>query len=187
VSAATHPIGIDDAFLPAQRAVVDRDDARDARGAASELARLFPELYLRFHRRTDRGSERMTPESAGLLQHLALAGPLTIGEMARHLGRAQSVVSETVAALESRGLLARTRDPRDRRRALVWLTDAAHDWLRQRSEVLDPDRIAIAMSTLTPAERARLLDALRRLLDAAGARPGATSPTPSPSRPERRR
>jgi hypothetical protein len=34
-----------------------------------------------------------------VLSHLAVAGPLTVGEAAVHLGRAQSVVSEIVDAL----------------------------------------------------------------------------------------
>lgn len=40
----------------------------------------------------------------GVLRHLAMSGPLTVGEMARHFGRAQSVVSEIVDGLEDKGL-----------------------------------------------------------------------------------
>ena len=64
-----------------------------------------------------------------MLEHLALAGPLTIGEAAAHLRRAQSVVSE-VAHLERQGLLEREADPADRRRTLIWLTAAGHTALR---------------------------------------------------------
>ena len=53
-----------------------------------------------------------------------MAGPLTIGEAALHLERAQSVVSEIVSHLVQQGLLERESDPADRRRTLVWLTPA---------------------------------------------------------------
>jgi hypothetical protein len=38
--------------------------------------------------------------SRTILQHLTVAGPLAVGEMGRHLQRAQSVVSEVVDHLE---------------------------------------------------------------------------------------
>lgn len=51
-----------------------------------------------------------------MLTHLAVSGPLTVGEAAGHLNRAQSVVSEIVDGLERKALLERERDPADRRR-----------------------------------------------------------------------
>jgi DNA-binding MarR family transcriptional regulator len=54
-----------------------------------------------------------------VLEHLALAGPLTVGEAAAHMNRAQSVVSEIVTHLERDGLLERQTDPGDRRRTLI--------------------------------------------------------------------
>jgi hypothetical protein len=68
-----------------------------------------------------------------------MARPLTIGEAAAHLDRAQSVVSEIVSHLEDDGLLERERDPADRRRTLVWLTPAGQSALRRDREVLGLD------------------------------------------------
>ena len=79
--------------------------------------------------------------------------------MATHFDRAQSVVSEIVDGLEDKGLLARMRDSRDRRRTLVWLTDEAHEALRQQRQVLDRPRVERAM--------ARLVEAMRALVAAA--------------------
>src|SRR6185369_10025501 len=81
---------------------------------AAAFAQLFPAVYLRFHRRDAKG-RALPAASRAVLQHLSGAGPLTIGEMARHLDRAQSVVSEVVDHLERDGLLERIRDHRDRR------------------------------------------------------------------------
>jgi DNA-binding MarR family transcriptional regulator len=70
-----------------------------------------------------------------VLEHLALAGPLTIGEAAAHLHRAQSVVSEIVSHLERQDMLERESDPADRRRTLIWLTTTGRDTLRRQREV----------------------------------------------------
>ena len=85
---------------------------------------LFHEAYLAFHRRSGRRGQ-LTNASRSVLLHLAQAGPLSIGEAARHLDRAQSVVSDIVAQLEDKGLLERERDPSNGRRTLVWLTRMA--------------------------------------------------------------
>lgn len=97
---------------------------------SEEFAALFRAIYLTFHRR-DGPRSNLTGASRAVLQHLAMTGPVTIGEAAEHLGRAQSVVSETVSQLEGHGLLEREVDVRDRRRTLVWLTDdeGRHDEL----------------------------------------------------------
>jgi DNA-binding MarR family transcriptional regulator len=147
-------------------------------GAADELCELFPAVYLRFCRRREPGETRITPQMDAVLLHLALSGPLTIGEMGAHFGRAQSVVSEIVSGLEKKRLLERMRDARDRRRTLVWLTDDARALLERRRQVLDPDRVARAMARLTPAQRDSLLAGLRALVREA---PGG------PTRHDRRR
>jgi DNA-binding MarR family transcriptional regulator len=137
--------------------------------AASAFCELFPSLYLGFCRRHDgdRQASRLTAQQDAVLHHLAMSGPLTVGEMARHFARAQSVVSEIVDGLEQRGLLERMRDARDRRRTLVWLTDEAHELLGRRRQVLDPARVERAMRALPRDRRALLIEALRELVQAA--------------------
>jgi DNA-binding MarR family transcriptional regulator len=133
---------------------------------AERFADLFPEIYLRLHARRDRGSTQVTPQMWAVLQHLAMAGPLTVTEAAAHFGRAQSVVSETVDALEKKGLLERMRDERDRRRTLVWLTDDAHAFLKRQRRVLDDALLARAMGKLTSAQRRGLIEGMEALVTA---------------------
>jgi DNA-binding MarR family transcriptional regulator len=144
--------------------------------AAASFCELFPQIYVRFCRRVGRDPrDRLTAQQDAVLHHLAGTGPLTIGEMAKHFGRAQSVVSELVAGMEKKGLLERMRDARDRRRSLVWLTDDAREVLARRQQVLDPTRVARAMRALPLAQRDALVDALRALVHASD-----TIPTKDP-------
>jgi DNA-binding MarR family transcriptional regulator len=108
--------------------------ARDSRWVSTEedaraFAELFREAYLRFHRRDGKRSE-LSGASRAVLLHLSQAGPITVGELALHLDRAQSVVSEILNQLEGKGVLEREADPQDRRRTLVWLSPEGSDVLR---------------------------------------------------------
>jgi len=145
-----------------------RDPDPGTSSAATEFAGLFRAVYLTYHRRDGRGGG-LTGASRAVLQHLAMTGPLTVGEAARHLDRSQSVVSEIVDGLERRGLLERERDPADRRRTLVWLTDGGVDALRRDSEVLGVDALAAALRRMAPADRQALFTGVTALLAAAPA------------------
>lgn len=137
--------------------------------AVAAFCELFPAVYLRFCRRQEQASTtRLTPQQHAALRHLAMSGPLTIGEMAQHFARAQSVVSEIVDGLEARGLLERMRDARDRRRTLVWITDDARDVLARRAQVLDPARVRRAMRSLPDHQLRALIDGMRALVGGAG-------------------
>ncbi len=76
---------------------------------SERFADLFPEVYSRLHSRKERSATRVTPQMWAVLQHLAMAGPLTVTEAA-HFERSQSVVSETVDALCKKDLVERMPD-----------------------------------------------------------------------------
>lgn len=131
---------------------------------AERFAAQFRAVYLTFHRR-DGPRGQLAGASRAVLEHLALAGPLTIGEAAAHLSRAQSVISEIVSHLEDEGLLERENDPADRRRTLIWLTQAGHDALRRDREVLGLDLLATAFARLPATQADALIAGLRALVD----------------------
>jgi DNA-binding MarR family transcriptional regulator len=139
----------------------------DARAAAEEVGRLFPALYLRLHRRLPKPRRRVPSQLYPVLQHLAMSGPLTVGEAARHFSRAQSVVSEMVDRLVDHGLVERMRDERDRRRVLVWLTPAGLELLERNREVLSRELVEAAMQRMKPAARRALVEGMRALVAAA--------------------
>jgi DNA-binding MarR family transcriptional regulator len=133
--------------------------------AAEAFTRLFPELYLRFHRRSAR-RDQLGPQAFATLSHLAWAGPLTVSELGRHLGRAQSVASEIIDGLTRRDFVERQQDGRDRRKTLVWLTDQGQAYLARERQVLDGELVAKAFSKLKPSGAEALVEALKVLTDA---------------------
>jgi len=133
---------------------------------AELFVELFRAVYLTFHRRDQPRSE-LHGASRAVLEHLALAGPLTIGEAAVHMNRAQSVISEIVTHLERDGLLERENDPGDRRRTLVWLTPDGDEALRRDRQVLGVDLLARAMTRLLPGQADALNAAMRALIESA--------------------
>ena len=155
-------IGIDDGLGAAyQSGVLPADDF------ASRFMLLFSATFSLLHRRIHSQGFNLTPEGRGLLLHMSWAGPLTIGELALHTDRAQSVVSETVAVLESHDLVARVRDPRDRRRTLVWLSVKARKWLAEEQEPLDRERTQAVLSAMDPSVRQALMESYANFIEIA--------------------
>jgi DNA-binding MarR family transcriptional regulator len=133
--------------------------------AAAAFCELFPAAYLRFHRRDEKRTD-LTSAGRAVLQHLSIAGPLTVSEMARHLDRAQSVVSEMTEGLVRHGWLERARDPADRRRSLVWLTDDGAEVLARDRDVLSRVLLERAMAAMSDAHLQALLSGMRALVQA---------------------
>jgi DNA-binding MarR family transcriptional regulator len=131
--------------------------------AAAEFEALFRDVYLAFHRRDGRRAG-LSGASWAVLTHLSLAGPVTIGEAASHLDRAQSVVSDIVTQLSSKGYLERRPDPADRRRILVWLTPAGTAALREDANVLSEPLLAAAVDRMPESTVGAMLDGLRELV-----------------------
>jgi DNA-binding MarR family transcriptional regulator len=148
--------------------------------AAARVARLFPEVYRRYHsaQRVHRADLPVTRRSLGVLQHLASGGPLTVGEQAEHLGLRRNSVSELLQRLEAKGLVARIRDERDERRVLVWLTDAGRDVVSRVGQVLAPDLLAETMASMSAAERAIVVRGFE-LLASAGSTPSLPAAAPN--------
>ncbi len=130
-----------------------------AEQAGRRVARLFPELYRRYHwaNRVRGGDLPVTRRALEVLQHLAASGPLTVGEQAEHLGLRRNSVSELLQRLEEKGLVARVRDERDERRVLVWLTEAGRDVVARVGQVLAPDLLTQVLENLNPEERAAVV------------------------------
>jgi DNA-binding MarR family transcriptional regulator len=134
--------------------------------AAKRVARLFPEVYRRYHwaQRVKGAELPVSRRALEVLQHLNASGPLTVGEQAEHLGLRRNSVSELLQRLEAKGLIARIRDERDERRVLVWLTESGRDVVSRIGQVLAPDLLAQTMASLSPDERAVVVRGIELLV-----------------------
>jgi len=131
---------------------------------AAAFEDLFRSTYLRAVRRVRDKRDRLTPETVAFLDHLAASGPLTPGELARHLDRAPSTLSEMMDHLLAKGLLERDRDPADARKSLIWLSEAGRAALIEARQVLDPAVLRRAAAALPDAERATFLNSFRQFV-----------------------
>jgi DNA-binding MarR family transcriptional regulator len=133
---------------------------------ATEFEALFRATYLKAVRRIRDKRERLSPETVAFLDHLAAAGPMSLGEIAKHVGRAPSTLSEMVDHLVAKGLLTRDRDGNDARRSLIWLTDAGQAALIEARNVLEMAQVTAAGAGLSAEDRAVFLDLYRRFVAA---------------------
>ncbi|MEU4040118.1 MarR family winged helix-turn-helix transcriptional regulator [Streptomyces collinus] len=100
----------------------------------------------------------LTLSGVSVLARLA-AGPDSPGSLAELERVRPQAMATTLAGLEQRGLVSRTPDATDGRRAIVSITGAGRSVLEERrSESVD--RLARALDEFTPQERAALRAAM---------------------------
>lgn len=121
---------------------------------------------LRSHAQNQRGADGLTPTQQQVLCHLASRGPCRAGDLAAHLGVSRASTSDTLNALEAKGLVTRRSAPEDGRGVLLRLTPKGRR--RARSLQLWPDLMVEALDELNDSERAAMLRAviamIRRLV-----------------------
>jgi MarR family transcriptional regulator, lower aerobic nicotinate degradation pathway regulator len=99
-----------------------------------------------------------------VLTSLAEQGPASQAELGRRLSIDRSDLHALLAELEPEGLVARTRDERDRRRNVVTLTRAGKTALARLDAYIDAAQDAL-LEPLSAVERRELLRLLRKLLE----------------------
>jgi DNA-binding MarR family transcriptional regulator len=135
----------------------------DPAAIASELRLVLGQLVRRLR------SEHRFPLSHGaVLGRLDREGPRTVSELATAERVRPQSMAQTVGELEADGLVARSPDPADRRRALVALTDEGLEALqsdRRHREGWLTGQIAL-LSDSDQELLATATELLRRLADA---------------------
>jgi Transcriptional regulators len=125
---------------------------------------MFRQIYGLAARRLKNAHENLTVETIALLEHLAVTGPVTVGELTRHLDRAASTISEMIEPLIVKGLVERERDPADGRRSLLWLTPEGQAARVRAQSVLDNACLQLAADQLSAQDRALLLELLEKFV-----------------------
>jgi DNA-binding MarR family transcriptional regulator len=129
-----------------------------------------PFLMLQLLRHGRRSAEA-TPQGPRLHQLCVLAtlqefGPQSQRDLARRLTMDPSDMVALIDALEADGLAVRERDPVDRRRHAVAITDSGAARVGELAQLMD-ERAAIVLPGLDAAERRQVVDLLRRAVLAA--------------------
>jgi len=128
---------------------------------ASEVARALRVsigLLLRRVRQMRVEGELTLPESAALAR-LDRGGPATSSALARQEQISPQSMGATLASLEAKGLIERCPDPEDGRRAVLSVTGAGLQWLRNKQNART-ELLAKALSAeFTPAELQVLITA----------------------------
>lgn len=115
-------------------------------------------LLFRRLRQIKAEGELTLPESSALAR-LDRGGPSTAGALARLEQISPQSMGATLGALDARGLVHRQPDPGDGRRAVISVTEAGREVLRNRRDE-STERLAGALrAAFTPAELEQLLAA----------------------------
>jgi DNA-binding MarR family transcriptional regulator len=113
---------------------------------------------------TEAEEHGMTGPQVTVMACLVGKGPMTVTELSRSLGMSHSSASGILDRLESRGLVRRTEDTTDRRRTSIEVTEAVHRYVRELEEG-PAGRLARALASATPAQRAAISKGLKLLRD----------------------
>jgi len=138
--------------------------------AARQLMALYPRIYFACHTRHVRDPQSprvLSRHQASILDHLDEIDPITLNDLARHMGVTAATMSLAIDRLERKGYVARLRDAADRRRVHVRLTPSGVR-VRDASSVLDPPRVEALVAQLTDDEREAAIRGLALLAGAAG-------------------
>ena len=101
----------------------------------------------------------LTPPESSALARLNRGGPTTSAALARLEQISPQSMGATLAALETRGLVARHPDPEDGRRAVLSLTEAGQQLLRDKRSARVAQLAQALSSAFTAAEISQLRDA----------------------------
>ncbi|WP_406341581.1 MarR family winged helix-turn-helix transcriptional regulator [Streptomyces sp. NBC_00648] len=138
--------------------------AVDLSGHPGHLARRLQQVhYLLWNTMV---SEQTTSPQFAVLNTLVASPGLDQRTVGERVGLDRSTIAEVISRLTRRGLLRKTRDPRDGRRSRLAVTDegrAVHRELTVRTGRMNE----VFLAPLAPAEQTVFLDLLRRVADAA--------------------
>jgi DNA-binding MarR family transcriptional regulator len=123
--------------------------------AATRIRRGVTRLSRRL--RAERGPDALSANKIGVLAHLLRAGPATPGQIAAAERQLPQSLTRVFSELEADGLVTRSPSERDRRAALLHLTQAGRDALARDMAVRDR-WLADALRRLDPAD----IDVLRQ-------------------------
>jgi DNA-binding MarR family transcriptional regulator len=136
--------------------------AQELRMAVGRVARRLRQLY------ADERESAVSFIEISILVHLARSGPSSPSALAVRESVTTQAIAGVVRELESRGLVERSGNPRDRRRVVIAITEAGRELLSSHEHAVVQAIVTALADDYSPAERRRLRAAvplLDRLAD----------------------
>ena len=140
-----------------------------SRAEVETVLECYPQIYFACHRRHVRDAKTgalLSAHQASVLDHLDDVEPMSLLDLARHMGVTPSTMSLTVDRLEDGGYVKRERSREDKRRVDLRLTGAGARVKRQQ-KVLEPELVAAVLARLDERKRLQALRGLELLAEAA--------------------
>ena len=137
-----------------------------------EVSRLldhYPKIYFACHTTHVTDKEKkvtLTAKQASILDHLDITEPVTLFDLAMHMGVTPSTMSISIDRVARLGYVKRERDKKDGRKTNLRLTPQGNK-IKQSNSVLDPKAVERILSRLNATERKLALDGLGLLAYAA--------------------
>jgi DNA-binding MarR family transcriptional regulator len=122
----------------------------DPNEVASEL-KLSIGLFVRRFRQSPGSGELTMPEQS-TLSRLERSGPASASDLARAEQVTPQAVGPVAAALEERGLVMRSPDPKDGRRVLLSVTEPGLETLRDKRSAVVERMAHVLTEDFSPAE-----------------------------------
>jgi DNA-binding MarR family transcriptional regulator len=126
------------------------------------LLAAYPRIYFACHTRHVKdpaSGDAVSAHQASILDHLDEVDPMSMTDLADHMGVTVATMSLAIDRLERRQYVRRDRDAGDRRRVLLRVTPTGLR-LREAKSVLDPVRVEQVLGQLSPADREKALTGL---------------------------
>jgi DNA-binding MarR family transcriptional regulator len=135
----------------------------------SRLMGFYPKIYFACHTRHVLDKEsgvKLTANQASILDHLELDEPITLFDLAMHMGVTPSTMSISVDRIIKLGYVKREKDKKDARKTNLTLTVKGNK-IKITKSVLDPDLVEGVLNRLNTTERKLAIDGLGLLAYAA--------------------
>lgn len=139
----------------------------DVQAKAVELRMLMGLLHKHSHQALQQFFAARNIEISGLqfgILHVLAQEPHTISDLSRKFLLDPSTLVPTIDALERKGYVARQRDPKDRRRVPVILTQEGQEIIESVNMMHDNDPLAQCLAALGSQKSEQLLTLLREMV-----------------------
>jgi DNA-binding MarR family transcriptional regulator len=148
-----------------------------SKDAVRQVMELYPRIYFACHTRHVRDPKTkrlLSAHQASILDHLDEHEPLTLLDLAHHMGVTPSTMSLHMERLVRRGYVLRERDAKDGRRLKLRISPAGMR-VREAKSVLDPSRVKALLARLSWEEQSAGIAGLALLARAGSEQMGELS------------